>query len=224
MALAKLKIRAETSPGKFGQTIEALFNPNGITIQKTAQWRVKPKTGSDAGESQFTHGDPATLTLDLFFDAYETRQDVRAFTMKIFALATIQEHGNLHRPPLCKLEWGNFNISDTYQSSWVLTNLNERFNLFLPDGTPVRATLTCTFRQWRGDETEARLLNLQSADVAKTRLVRRGETLSSIAAEEYDDPRLWRPIAQANRIQNPRNLEPGRLLVIPALPAGDAQR
>jgi len=60
-------------------------------------------------------------------------------------------------------------------------------------------------------------LDKQSADVAKTRTVRRGETLSSIAAEEYQDPTRWRPIADANSLNDPRQLRPGQVLAIPAL-------
>jgi nucleoid-associated protein YgaU len=53
--------------------------------------------------------------------------------------------------------------------------------------------------------------------VAKTRQVRRNDTLHCIAAEEYRDPALWRHIARANGIINPRHLEPGVVLTIPRL-------
>jgi nucleoid-associated protein YgaU len=99
----------------------------------------------------------------------------------------------------------------------VLENLVQRFTLFLPSGIPVRARLSCTFKEWIASEVEARLQNKQSPDVAKTRTVRRGDTLSSIAAEEYADPALWRPIARANGIVNPRRLQPGQVLAIPVL-------
>ena len=62
-----------------------------------------------------------------------------------------------------------------------------------------------------------RARELHSADVTKTRQVRRGDTLQSIAAEEYNDPRLWRAIATANSIVNPRQLLPGTVLSIPKL-------
>ena len=106
----------------------------------------------------------------------------------------------------------------------MLQSLNQRFTLFLDDGTPARATLSCTFKQWRSDEVEARLLNKQSPDVAKTRPVRRGDTLSSIAAIEYKDPTQWRPIAEANAIDNPRLLKPGQVLTIPTLVKRRTQR
>lgn len=214
MALEKLTILVETRPNKFERQIVVLFNPNQLSIQKTSNWSLVPTAQRDAPKSQFTYGEPATLTMDLFFDTYEARSDVREHTNNIFHLTTVEQHGHLHRPPLCQLVWGNFDFS---HFQWVLQSLNQRFTLFLQNGTPVRATLGCTFRQWRSDELEAKLLNKQSVDVARTRTVRRGDTLSGIAAEEYDDPALWRPIAKANRIDNPRVLAPGRVLVIPAL-------
>ena len=49
--------------------------------------------------------------------------------------------------------------------------------------------------------------------------MKRGDTLSRIAAEEYGDPREWRHIADetADVLENPRRLEPGTILVIPPL-------
>ena len=217
MALEKLKIMIESGPDQFTDEVEALFNPTEITINKTAAWRLKPKPESDTSTAQFTHGEPATLSINLFFDTYEDGSSVRDHTDKIFKLTTIEEHGNLHRPPLCRIQWGSFDISDAYQCEWVLQSLNESYSLFLPDGTPVRATLTCSFKQWRGDAAEEKLLNKQSSNVPKTRTVRRGDTLSSIAAEEHNDPSLWRTIAEANGIDNPRVLKVGQVVAIPAL-------
>jgi len=54
----------------------------------------------------------------------------------------------------------------------------------------------------------------------KVRTVGAGDRLPLIAAEVYGDPRLWRPIAEANGIDDPlRFPDPkkdiGRLLLIP---------
>ena len=58
---------------------------------------------------------------------------------------------------------------------------------------------------------------LQSADISKHHVVQRGDTLSGIAGEKYDDPAMWRVIAEENDIDNPLDLEPGTVLVIPAV-------
>ena len=48
-----------------------------------------------------------------------------------------------------------------------------------------------------------------------------GETLSGIAGRLYGDARLWRPLALANRIENPRVLPVGLALRVPQLPYRD---
>lgn len=217
MALMKLTIFVETAPQVFKKRIKALFNPETISVGKSTNWRMTPKLETDTSRTQFTFGDPAVLALDLFFDTYEQQRDVREYTNEIYALTTIQRHGELHRPPLCRLEWGSFNLSETFDCEWVLESLQQQFSLFLAHGTPVRARLQCTFKQWRGTETEMQLLDLHSADVHKVRIVRAGDSLSQIAAEEYGAPDLWREIARANDIVNPRVLAPGRILDIPTL-------
>jgi nucleoid-associated protein YgaU len=218
MELARLKIFVESSssPLRFDESnpIEAMFNPNQLTIVKTANWRLLPANQRDVPAAQFTHGEPATLTVDFFFDTFESKVDVRQnHTNRIAELTTVERHGDFHRPPICKLAWGQ--PGDFFQG--VLQNLNQRFTLFMANGTPVRATLTCTFREWRSDEEEARRQDTHSADVAKTHTIKRGDTLSSIAGEQYSDPALWRPIADANRIDDVRRLRPGQVLAIPSL-------
>ena len=110
MNLERLKILVEKSanPMTFDETnpITALFNPNQFTIVKTANWRTLPAKERDVPASQFTHGDPATLSVELMFDTYENGKDVRQYTDSIAQLTTVEKHGNFHRPPICQLAWG----------------------------------------------------------------------------------------------------------------------
>ncbi len=210
MALAKLLIVAEVQPNLWIPLLPVLFNPSQVSIQKNVNWKSEPVSQRDTPRTQFTNGGAATLSLDLFFDTYEQGVDVRLYTAQVSALALIK--GTLHRPPICRLIWG---IGIFFQG--VLSSLEEHFTLFLPEGTPVRATLRCSFTEWVDDTAWQKLVKLESSDVVKTRIVRRGDTLSSIAAEEYYDPTLWRPIAEANKIDDPRALAPGTVLAIPTL-------
>src|SRR5262249_55439464 len=159
----------ETAPGDFGNKIEALFNPSEISVQLSINWSEQPTAQRDVVNQQHTNADPATLSLDLFFDTYETGRDVRDFTEKVAALGTIEKHGNLHRPPVCKLTWGKVFFQGTLQS------LTQKFTMFLASGVPVRATLSCSFKQWRSNPEEVRKLDKKSADVEKRHTVRRGD-------------------------------------------------
>jgi nucleoid-associated protein YgaU len=93
--------------------------------------------------------------------------------------------------------------------------------MFKPDGTPVRARLTVTFSQYSNAELEAKEIKRETADYSKVHVVRQGETLATIAAVAYGDPRTWRPIALRNRIDNPRRLTIGAQLMLPQLPYRD---
>lgn len=222
MALEKLKIIVEKQGSRLAfdnaNAIAALFNPNRLVFNKSANWQKQGAAQRDNPELQFTNADPRTLNLDLFFDTYDSpsagKEDVRTYTDKVLHLATVEKHGDKHRPPVCRLSWGAVGVF--FQG--VLEKLEQQFSLFMEDGTPVRATLRCTFKEWRTNYDDLNRQRMESADVARTRVVKRGESLSSIAAEEYLDPALWRPIAIENAIDDPRRLTPGTVLLIPTLP------
>lgn len=189
--------------------IPVLFNPTQYSLDMGNQIAEIGIPGLGSPILQFVRGNTRTLTMELFFDTYEQQLDVRLFTRQIYGLLDIRR--GLHRPPICTFTWGRFNFT------CVVDRVAGRFTLFLADGTPARATLSVTFKQFVDIEVEVRRNPLESSDRTKTYIVKRGDTLSSIAAAEYGDPAKWRPIAAANRIHNPRTLVPGQRLVVPAL-------
>lgn len=199
------------SGGSWSERLTAKFNPNQISIQKSASMTENPRRQSNTPNNNFNHGNAATLTMDLFFDTYEDGRDVRDFTKELYNLVNVE--GSEHRSPLCKLVWGK----ELFQG--ILQSLNQRFTLFLPSGLPVRATAGCTFKEWRSTDEDQKEAANESADVAKIRIVKRGDTLSSIAGEEYRDSTLWRPIAEENGIDDPTMLTPGVPLTIPTIKA-----
>ncbi len=163
----------------------------------------------------FGGGDARQLTLELFFDVTESDvpaplRDVRIETDQIVALTRIEPKQG--RPPTCAVVWGRGSTQD-FPFVGVVGNLTERFTLFAPDGTPLRATLTVVFREFLDAVQDQRETDPEST----TRVVKRGDTLSGIAADVYRDPTRWRLIAEANRLDDPRHLEPGWVLTIPAV-------
>jgi Contractile injection system tube protein/LysM domain len=190
-------------------TINVLFNPNSYTVDKSNQIAEAAIPGLQAPILQYVHGNTRSLNMELFFDTYEEQTDVRDYTAKIYDLLEID--ADTHVPPICRITWGGF----TFRG--VMEHVSGRFSLFLPDGTPARANLTVTFKEYIEVEVLVKENPTQSADHRKTRLVRRGDRLPSIAFEEYADASKWRPIADANGIDDPNRLVVGARLVIPAL-------
>lgn len=212
MALEKATIQAmDPSGSNIGNPITVLFNPAEYTIEKgnTFQQTALPGLGSPI--TQFTSGGAETLTMELFFDTYTDKggEDVRTYTEKVTDLMKI--NADLHAPPICQFQWGRV------QFKAVLERVSSRFTMFLSDGTPVRAVLTVTFREYKTLAEQLKNPTLKSADRTKRWVVKQGDSLWAIAARVYNDPRLWRPIALTNKILHPRRLTPGTELAVPPL-------
>lgn len=189
--------------------IPVMFNPPEYQLQKTNQYAEVGIPGLGSSLLQFVKGSSQTLTMELFFDTTDLGLDVRAFTGLVMAL--IDVNSDTHAPPRLLFLWG------TLVFPCVLESVTQKFEYFNALGMPLRARLTVTLK---GHDLLADLLSsipLLSADRTKQRVVHVGDTLQGIAAQEYDDPRQWRPIAAANNINNPLMLPVGQQLIIPSL-------
>ncbi len=204
--------------------IDFTFNPKEFTVDKSNQYKEKKIPGLPASILQFVKGNNRTLSMDIFFDTYEEGTDVRTYTDVITGwdagaiqsrLATNQGKGLMdltsekHDPPVCIFEWGRFSFE------CVIEKATKQFTLFLDDGTPVRATVKVTLKEYRPVELYVKEANKESSDLTKRREVVQGDSLWSLSAAEYGKATDWRLIAEANNIDNPRTLEPGIELVIP---------
>jgi nucleoid-associated protein YgaU len=85
------------------------------------------------------------------------------------------------------------------------------------DGTPLRAILKVVFKEYATAATQLSNTRRESADHTKRMVIREGESISSLAAREYNDPGKWRVIAKANNIEDPENIKPGTIVELPPL-------
>jgi nucleoid-associated protein YgaU len=191
------------------ESIPVMFNPPEYQLQKTNQFAEVGIPGLGSSLLQFVRGSAQTLTMELFLDTTDLQRDVREFTERVVGLTAL--NAQTHAPPRLLFLWSSLIFP------CVLESITQRFDYFGPDGRPLRARLSVTLK---GHDLLEDLLvspRLESADRTKRRLVKAGDTLQRIAAEEYGDPRQWRPIAQASGIDNPLTIQAGQALVIPPL-------
>lgn len=204
-----------------GDRVPVLFNPEEYTLKKEITYAQAAVPGLIAPLLQFVHGNMETLDMELLVDTYEKHdegsqvfnqagEDVRILTRKVTDLMRINPQ--IHAPPVLLFTWASLSFS------CVLASVSQRFIMFLPDGTPVRARLQVSFHEFRNAELEAKETKNETADFSKLYMVVQGETLSAIAGRVYDNPAAWRPIAIRNDIDNPRRLTTGTRLIIPQLP------
>ena len=216
-----------------GKKIYALYNPESYTIERSAQYSEAPGLSTNAPSIQFVHGTSETLKMELFFDTFSAggevggsivdkaifainqelpsmiKMDVRKYTARIYDLMVIDR--TTHVPPLLKLEWSSL------QFTGHLVNCSQRFIKFNERGHPVRAILDVTFKQYIEPGKIAEMIPNESPDTAKYRTVHQGDALWSFSGKEYGQCEQWRMIAVANEIDNPRLLEKGKTIKLPAL-------
>lgn len=198
-----------------GVDVACMFNPYEYTVSKRNTYSEKASNGSDVPQVEFKKAGAQTLKLNLFFDSYEQREDITRTTRKLWKLMeskTREEGGRNEKvpPPEVAFEWGVFRFVS------VITDMTQKFSLFLPDGTPVRAEVQITFTQHK-DVNDYPRQNPTSGGGPTERVwhVVAGDRLDTIAAEVYGDAARWRLIASHNDIANPHSLRPGQTLNIP---------
>lgn len=189
--------------------IPVMFNPPEYQLAKTNQFAEIGIPGLGSSLLQFVRGSAQTLTMELFFDTTDRGLDVRQFTALVINLTVIDRE--THAPPRLLFLWGSLAFP------CILESVTQRFDYFNARGLPLRARLSVVLKGHERLETLLAGNPLQSSDRTKRRVVKQGDSLQRIAAEEYDDPRKWRPIAEASGIDNPLRLQAGRGLTVPKL-------
>lgn len=209
MALVKASITVEHT----GKRFDVMFNPEEYSLNKDNNYAAQAIPGLGSPILQFVHGNLRTLEMELFFDTTDARTDVRAETQKVVDLLKID--ADLHAPPVLRVAWGSL------QLRCVLARAGQKFIKFLDDGRPTRARVTVSFSEFIDPEREAKEVSRQTADYSKGYTVQDGDTLAGIAFRFYANPALWRPLAIANGLDDPRALVAGQALQVPSLPFTD---
>jgi len=220
-ARASLKLY-DAKPGSVGgaqlarlrDEIRFQFNPKELSIQKSAKWERKPsRNAKKASPPEFTGADPCKLTLEMFFDASDTQhgsvvdQVEALFGCCVPTETTLQN--NKAVPPLVQLSWGT-----VVSFPGFVTSVEAKYTLFAPDGTPIRAVCNVSIEEMPGDPLGQNPTSGALSTYAVHTVVA-GDSLASIAFRAYGDPAMWRPLAQANDIDDPIRLAVGTTLIVP---------
>lgn len=211
----KAEIHVLDNSGSVDEKIKVQINPSEYKLDRSVSYGDQALPGQDSPITQFVSGDARTLSMEFLFDVYgpdgppDKPRDVRTLTDRIDRL--LQVDTDSKAPPVVKFVWGSIEFTSVIESA------NTRFTMFLRDGTPVRAWMDVTFREYATPTDRLASDSSDSNDEETVHVVQEGDTLWAIADAEYDDPYKWRTIAEENGIEDPRTLQPGTELTIPPL-------
>jgi len=207
--------RTSLQPGPSRGRIAFQFNPKDLTLSKSAKWgRDAVKGSKKSAVPQFHGPEPSKLSLEMFFDATDTKDDSVVKTVEqLFAccVPTDESHQNKNGcPPWVVFHWGAVTGFTAY-----IKSVSVKYTLFTTGGMPIRGTATVNLEEIAGEQAGQ---NPTSGALAARRVhtVVAGDSLPSIAWKEYGDPTVWRLVAAANDIDDPLRLRAGSTLVLPA--------
>ena len=151
--------------------MNVMFNPDTYSVESSAEYSPSSNLNSKQDFLQFTKLGARTLTMDLYFDTLNgtsdlmdsltsvsaqlkdlfsfATEDVRSKISKLHKLIELQPSNDRNfRPPVVEFQWGNFMFLG------VVTNMKEKYDMFLRNGYPVKATVTLTMREYFGTEDD----------------------------------------------------------------------
>ncbi len=194
--------------------VDFQFNPKEYSVQKSANWESKSGKGAKkATMPEFKGAEPRSMTVEVFLDASESSSGgITDKIEKLFSCCTPLEQSvgkNKPSPPFVQFGWGT-----TTGFTAFVKQVQVKYTLFKPDGTPIRATATLTLQEIPRDQARQ---NPTSGGTAahRTHTVVEGDSLQSVAYREYGNPVLWRALAESNGIDDPMRLPVGARLMVP---------
>lgn len=143
-------------------TVVAQYNPKELQIDKEIPWGEHQRLGAlhssksrkDAllhrGQYhlEYTGAKARTMSIELFFDGYESRQSIQPQIRILETLSTSRDatsqDEHLRRPHHCVVTWGNETIP---KFLCVIESLQVKYTMFSADGHPLRGTCTVKLKE-----------------------------------------------------------------------------
>lgn len=220
--LARATLAVHRAPAGSGGRMDEVsfqFNPDQVQLSRSANWDAQPGVAHERGAiPQFVGSAPATMQVELFLDASMDPRSpkVRSQVEQLLRCCEVDPSSiasDKPETPWVRFSWGSFT---TVQFAAHVESVNASYTLFSPAGEPLRATCQLSLREiplpTKGQNPTSGALSAK-----RVHQVVAGDSLATLAWREYGDPTVWRAIAEANGIDDPMRLKPGRELLIPAI-------
>jgi nucleoid-associated protein YgaU len=163
--------------------------------------------------------------MEIFLDAWATEgPDVATRVATLFAWVRPTEESikkKKPQPPILRFEWGGNKALQGFEA--YLKTVSAKYLMFDGQGNPTRATASITLEE-APPTVEKQNPSSGAIHGRRTHIVKDGDSLQSVAWQEYDDPQLWRALADFNDIDDPLRVAPGTRLLIPSLTEASRSR
>ncbi|MBG44581.1 MAG: hypothetical protein CL530_11510 [Aequorivita sp.] len=220
--LKKLKIIAYRD-NKFTQIVgdgvfSSLLNPEKYAFKYKVEYTEAQGQGTSATQPKFVRTAPEDLNLEFLFDRTGIIKgnsddlgigivaDIERFKRIVF-----DYNGDEHKPNYLMIGWG------TLLFKGILAEMSIEYKLFSPEGVPLRAVVTASFKGVVEDSLRVARENNNSPDLTHVRIVKEGDTLPLMTFKIYGDSKYYLQVAAANNLTNFRRLQPGQQIIFPPI-------
>ncbi|WP_320777439.1 LysM peptidoglycan-binding domain-containing protein [Streptomyces sp. CRN 30] len=206
------------SPGGLIKNFSFQFNPAQLSLSRQARWQDSDSAATRNGPvPEFMGAVPRELSLEIFLDTSDKPDDNKVLKqveslMKCCVVTDASLAADKPSPPWVIFQWGSFS---TARFVSYVSSVEASYTLFSTSGTPIRAACQLRLHELphatQGQNPTSGALTAQ-----RVHRVVAGDSLQSLAWQEYGDASAWRAIAEANEIDNPGQLPTGTDLLLPA--------
>ena len=212
MKILAFKDDAFTKPA-IPPSFPVFVNPESYSLDYSVEYNTDTAQGNNGTSARYTKTNPEEFKCELWFDntgildgiprpsVQKETEDFKNFLLDI--------ESDTHDLRHFQVVWG------TMLFKGRVTALQMEYKLFKPDGTPIRAKASVTFKGSFDDVLRLAKANLLSPDLTHVRVVKSGDTLPNLCKELYGSSRHCIDIARINGLANFRRLAVGQELIFP---------
>ncbi|MEU4347940.1 LysM peptidoglycan-binding domain-containing protein [Streptomyces sp. NPDC023838] len=218
LAIHQPPVGTSTMPGKLMRRFGFEFNPAQLSLTQRAQWKTTPTVAvRDGSKPEFMGAEPREMTVEIFLDS-SMKPTGNTVLKKVESLLRCCEvtaksiAADQPSPPWVVFEWGSFS---TARFTAYVSSVEASYTLFGTTGIPLRATCQLHLHEIPG-KTKGQNPTSGALTAQRVHRVVAGDSLQSLAWQEYGNATVWRAIAEANGIDDPSRLPVGAELVLPA--------
>lgn len=190
-----------------------MLNPQDFTRSVKMVYTSPAAPGEYNPANVFSHVQNEDFTATFMVDGIGTtgkKRNVTKDTNK-FLKTCGKVPGQEGRPNFLRIAWGGLVMS------CVMIDANIKYTLFKPDGTPIRATVTASFKEDRSKQLQNLEEGLGKTINTNFRSTNEKIDLPQLCEEVYGDPTLYAQVAKANGITDVRNIPVGTQIEFPPL-------
>jgi hypothetical protein len=129
-------------------TVQASYNPKEVSVDKSVPWSKHKDSKTDQPHLEFTGAEPMSMSFEMLFDGAElgTGGSVQGSIDNLLTMAKILT--DKKRPHQVRVIWGAGTETKVLpQFTGVIESVSTKYQMFLDDGTPVRATCNIKLKE-----------------------------------------------------------------------------